>query len=201
MRAGVLLSGPPASGKDTVTVALERLDMAVKLFPRLKAGSGRMKGYRQVPLASLDEMDAAGLIAQRHERYHNHYAIDRPYLERMLVRGEKPIIHVGRLDNLRQLQDFRPDFLSVLFWVSEDIMVDRLRHRADRNISERVVAWREERDDLVQLSEPEIFDIAIDTGVVEIVDTARLILRAMEEDPCPALDPRLVIETMRESAS
>ncbi|MGV9303830.1 hypothetical protein ACWDLG_10705 [Nonomuraea sp. NPDC003727] len=49
---GIVLYGPPASGKDTVTAALRRLDPRFVLLPKLKVGtrtSRRVRGRCSVP--------------------------------------------------------------------------------------------------------------------------------------------------------
>lgn len=47
----VMLYGPPAAGKDTVTEALIRLDRSYRLYQRLKVGAGRTDGYRMTTLS------------------------------------------------------------------------------------------------------------------------------------------------------
>ncbi|TQS03808.1 guanylate kinase, partial [Microbispora hainanensis] len=42
---GVVLYGPPASGKNTITAAMHRHDPRFRLLPKLKVGAGRADGY------------------------------------------------------------------------------------------------------------------------------------------------------------
>jgi guanylate kinase len=53
MSQGILLYGPPASGKDTITVELCELNQTYGAFERLKIGSGRTRGYR---MGSADQL-------------------------------------------------------------------------------------------------------------------------------------------------
>ncbi|MGK5554002.1 hypothetical protein ACSNOI_20525 [Actinomadura kijaniata] len=44
MRSGIVLYGPPASGKDTITAASSALDDRYVYFHKLKVGAGRSAG-------------------------------------------------------------------------------------------------------------------------------------------------------------
>lgn len=44
MRSDLLLYGPPAAGKDTVTAALPEIDARYVAFRRLKIGNGESAG-------------------------------------------------------------------------------------------------------------------------------------------------------------
>ncbi|MEV3922592.1 hypothetical protein [Actinomadura coerulea] len=57
---GVILYGPPTSGKDTTTAALTRQDERYVLLRKLKYGTGRSSGYRQVTRAELDDLRRTG---------------------------------------------------------------------------------------------------------------------------------------------
>jgi len=69
--------GPPASGKDTITAALTRLDARFTLLPKLKVGTGRADGYEFVSAEHLDKLRDAGRLVAETRRYGNVYAIDR----------------------------------------------------------------------------------------------------------------------------
>ena len=53
MMLGVILYGPPAAGKDTVTRELTTLEGEVHLFSRVKAGSGRTESIAWSPMSTL----------------------------------------------------------------------------------------------------------------------------------------------------
>lgn len=75
---GMILYGPPAAGKDTITAALRQLDPRYVLFQRIKAGPGRSTGYRMADADALDALRAAGDVIYEHQRYGATYVIDRP---------------------------------------------------------------------------------------------------------------------------
>jgi guanylate kinase len=160
----LLLSGPPACGKDTITQALGALDGRFRLFPKLKVGTGRSQGYRMILAEGLQGLQTRGLILQRHERYGNTYAVDAPGLDEMWRRGDWPVIHVGRRANLDAFAPFRLRALSVLLWASEAVTRRRLEARDPRDVARRMAAWREEIDDLAGDGPERCFDMAFDTG-------------------------------------
>ncbi|MBN1170560.1 MAG: kinase, partial [Micromonosporaceae bacterium] len=62
MTTGVVLYGPPAAGKDTVTVALNALDPRFVPFPRIKVGAGRATGYRMAAESEVEALRAQGHV-------------------------------------------------------------------------------------------------------------------------------------------
>jgi len=62
---GVILYGPPASGKDTVTRELVRIDPRFAMFQRLKVGEPPMQTYRPISRPDLDRQAARELDAER----------------------------------------------------------------------------------------------------------------------------------------
>ncbi|MFF5109624.1 guanylate kinase [Streptosporangium sp. NPDC000509] len=148
---GVVIYGPPASGKDTITAALTRLDARFTLLPKLKVGAGRADGYEFVSAEHLDKLrDAGRLVAETH-RYGNVYAIDRQSIEDRHAAGYVPVVHMGNLDDLRRLIG-RPSnsWLTVLLWVPREVTEQRSRSRGDLDTGKRLAAWDETLTDLEQ---------------------------------------------------
>ncbi|MGH3686136.1 MAG: hypothetical protein ACRDRU_06545 [Pseudonocardiaceae bacterium] len=79
----VILYGPPAAGKDTVTNALTWLDSSYQLYQRLKVGAGRTAGYRRTTLSHVDALRSAGCVIWETRRYGALYVIDRASLADM----------------------------------------------------------------------------------------------------------------------
>src|SRR5690348_7119604 len=99
-KQGVILYGPPASGKDTITTALSELDSKYAQFARLKVGSGKSAGYRMGTAEQLRELEAAGDVVYANARYGNTYAIDRPGVDAAFAAGV-PVVHLGQVDGIR----------------------------------------------------------------------------------------------------
>ncbi len=127
MNRGIILYGPPASGKDTVTAALRVLDSRYVLFPRLKAGPGRTGGYRMTTPQHLDELYRAGAIVWENERYGARYAIDLPELAARLGQ-HVPVVHLGQVPAIKAVQAATADahWLLVYLWCPRDEATRRL---------------------------------------------------------------------------
>ncbi len=92
---GVILYGPPASGKDTITTALHRLDARYALYPRLKVSAGPTNGYRMADEATLAQLRHNGDVVWEKQRYGARYVVDRPSLTQRLSTGV-PVVHPGQ---------------------------------------------------------------------------------------------------------
>ncbi|MGL5819116.1 MAG: hypothetical protein ACRCYR_16240 [Phycicoccus sp.] len=95
MRYGVILYGPPASGKSTITRELEALDPTFTLFRRLKAGGQLTPQYRNVSTHELDRLRACGEIVWENTNYGASYATDRAGLTKAMESG-RPVVHAGQ---------------------------------------------------------------------------------------------------------
>ena len=176
----VLMSGPPASGKDTVTAALADTDDRFVLFDKLKVGGGRVAGYRMTSRAELSRMAACGLIIQSHERYGNIYAVDRPHLDELTRAGRIPVVHVGRRQNLVALRaalESRP--VSILLWADRPIVEDRLRTRDPKDLEARLRAYDAELEELRRAPADE-FDLVIRTDERSPDEAARDVVCLVE---------------------
>jgi len=106
-KQGVILYGPPAAGKDTVTRALTVLDSRYGQFTRLRVGSGKSAGYRTGTAEQLRGLETTDDIVYRNERYGNVYVIDLPGMDKAFVAGV-PVVHLGQIDGIRALVDGYP---------------------------------------------------------------------------------------------
>ncbi|KAB8180341.1 guanylate kinase, partial [Nonomuraea phyllanthi] len=100
---GVVLYGPPASGKSTVTAALGEVDQRFTLVRKLKAGNRRGAEYDFVSAEDLARLRAAGRVLVESRRYGNTYAIDRHKLDRLTAAGQVPVVHLGNIADIRRL--------------------------------------------------------------------------------------------------
>ncbi|WP_219500135.1 guanylate kinase [Nonomuraea ceibae] len=139
---GVVLYGPPASGKSTVTAALTVLDPRFVLLRKLKAGDRRGSEYEFISAERMAELRNAGRLLVETQRYGNTYAVDRYQVERMTTAGQIPIVHMGNIPDIHRLNDAGP-WLVALLWVSREVCERRSRQRLDDDTSQRLRAWDE----------------------------------------------------------
>jgi guanylate kinase len=129
---GVILYGPPAAGKDTITAALHALDSRYVLFPRIKVGGGRQTGYHVVGEPYHDELRARGDVLWENHRYEAIYVVDRPGLVDRLA-AHVPVVHLGQTEAVMAITTDTPDtrWLVVSLWCPRDIAAQRIRGRGD----------------------------------------------------------------------
>ncbi|MFE7837358.1 guanylate kinase [Streptomyces sp. NPDC057474] len=160
---GILLYGPPASGKDTVTAALAELDSRYFPFARLKIGSGRTKGYRMGIQEQLAELEARGDVIYRNDRYGNIYVVDRPGLEHAMEGGRVPVVHIGQMAGIEQVTArFPAHWARVLLWCPRETTARRSLLRGDTDTDARLAAWDATQADLAAHRHAE-WDVRVDT--------------------------------------
>ncbi|SCD38271.1 guanylate kinase, partial [Streptomyces sp. di50b] len=173
-KQGVILYGPPASGKDTVTTALSELDSRYTQFERLKVGTGKSDGYRMGTAEQLRVLEAAGDVVYANTRYGNTYVIDAPGLSAAFAAGV-PVVHLGQVDGIRALVDGYPaDWSVVLLWCPRKATADRSVDRGDKDTAARLMAWDATREDL-DTHPGAAWDLTVDTTKAAPQDAARLI--------------------------
>ncbi|PRH79652.1 guanylate kinase [Streptomyces solincola] len=173
-KQGVILYGPPASGKDTVTTALSDLDPRYAQFARLKVGTGKAIGYRMGAPEQLHELEAVGDVVYANSRYGNTYAIDRPGVDAAFAAGV-PVVHLGQVEGIRALVDGYPaDWSVVLLWCPREVTEQRSAGRGDSDTTARLAAWDATREDL-DAHPGAVWDLTIDTTEASPQDAARLI--------------------------
>ncbi|MFI7359475.1 guanylate kinase [Streptomyces avidinii] len=173
-KQGVILYGPPASGKDTVTSALAELNSKYAQFARLKVGTGKAAGYRMGTPEQLHELEAAGGVVYANARYGNTYVIDRPGVDTAFAAGV-PVVHLGQIDGIRALVDGYPaDWSVVLLWCPREVTEQRSAGRGDSDTAARLAVWDATREDL-DAHPGTAWDLTVDTTAVAPQDAARLI--------------------------
>nr|WSZ14122.1 guanylate kinase [Streptomyces canus] len=149
MRQGILLYGPPAAGKDTITAALTELDARYLRFTRLKIGTGKTQGYRMGTPEQLVDLEAAGDVIYRNDRYGNIYVVDRPGLDQAMKGGRTPIVHLGQMVGMEQVTALYPArWVRVLLWCSKETTARRSPQRGDTDTAARLAAWDATQADL-----------------------------------------------------
>ena len=166
---GVILYGPPAVGKDTITRELNHVRSDYVLFPRIKVGSGRQIGYRIVTLDTLESLRLSGDVIWENARYKATYIIDRPELTRRL-HTEIPVVHLGQPEGVTAVVNAVPEarWTVVELHCPRSIGIDRIRARATGDTEERIAVW----DRTPRLSDPHL---SIDTSEMSPALVARSI--------------------------
>ncbi|MFJ2781562.1 HAD-IA family hydrolase [Kitasatospora sp. NPDC087315] len=177
-RAGVLLYGPPASGKDTVTAALAQHDQRYRQFERLKVGAGKAASYRMGTTEQLAKLEATGDVVYANSRYGNTYVVDQPGLDAAFEAGV-PVVHLGQVDGVRALLDgYQAEWLSVLLWCPREVTADRSAGRGDGDTPARLAAWEATQADL-DANPGFRFDLVIRTDTVPSGQAAEQIVQAL----------------------
>lgn len=170
----ILLSGAPATGKDTITTKL------VKMYPQQYIHFMKHRGcdetrsnnqYINVSKQQFKEMIEKNDFLQYHLRYNRYYGISHKMLQNNLALGLTPIIHTGKLENMKEIErEKQYQTTKFLLWVTEEIATARLyeRHRSNKEeINERLLAYQEEMVELRQSSKEEIFDVIIENNNID----------------------------------
>lgn len=163
MRQGILLYGPPAAGKDTITAALTELDARYVPFTRLKVGAGKSEGYRMGTAEQLAGLEACGDVIYRNERYGNVYVVDRPGLEQSMEGGRIPVVHLGQMAGMEQVTALYPaHWVRVLLWCSKETTARRSPQRGDTDTAARLAAWDATQADLAAHPQAQ-WELRVDT--------------------------------------
>ncbi|MFD3571650.1 AAA family ATPase [Streptomyces sp. NPDC058667] len=176
--AGVILYGPPGSGKDTVSAELARLRPAYELFQRLKAGPGRSTGYRLTTTEHIEDLERSGGLLYRNARYSAEYAIDRGEVSALLAAERIPILHMGQVSGVRAIEAFPVRWVKVLLWCSEEATLARCTDRGDKDVAARLKVWHETRQDLLDHM-GDSWSLVLRTDEVSAAQAARSINKAV----------------------
>ncbi len=177
-RSGVILYGPPSSGKDTVSAELSRLRPEYELFQRLKAGPGRTTGYRLTTAEHIEQLTRDGELLYRNSRYDAEYAIDTFGVSALVDSGRIPVLHMGQVTGARAVGAFPIRWVKVLLWCPRAVTEERCRRRGDKDVETRLKVWDETRQDLLDhANEP--WSLVIETQNLDPSETARAIDQAV----------------------
>jgi guanylate kinase len=179
----VILYGPPAVGKDTVTSALVRLDPGFAHFQRLKCGPGRTAGYRMIGPEQLAALPAASIL-WTNRRYGAVYLVDREGLGQLWQAGRTPVMHLGQ-----------PEAVDAVVAGTGSVRWRVVDLHAPLSVLRRRIRARGAGDDAQRLAAAadtprlEHADLAVDTSVTEPAETARLIAECCSLQQRGALRP------------
>lgn len=178
MPSGVILYGPPGSGKDAITNELTRLRAEFALFERLKAGPGRTTGYRLTTIDHIEELSRAGELLYRNARYDAEYAIDRRGVAALVDAGRIPVLHMGQVVGASAVTAFPLCWIRALLWCPLDTAESRSIGRGDRDVEARVKVWHETREDLLA-HDTEPWTLTLRTDQMSPTESANAIIDAL----------------------
>ncbi|MBW1603494.1 guanylate kinase [Streptomyces sp. JJ66] len=181
MKTGIILYGPPASGKDTITAALTEQNPQLVLFTRLKIGEGRSQGYRMGTVEQLDQLEATGDVIYRNDRYNNIYVVDRPGLDAVYTAGQVPVVHLGQIAGIRALTARYPaTWLAVRLSCPRNVTEQRSALRGDTDTQARLAAWDATDTDL-QANATTRWDLHLRTDQQPARESALAVLKALAQ--------------------
>jgi guanylate kinase len=174
LQPAVILYGPPACGKDTITRALTYLNAQYVPFQRMKIGSGNANGYRLASPADLASLHTSGDVIYQNERYGNTYVVDRPHLAAILKAGQTPVLHLGQVAGIRAVTSYPARWITVLLWCSRETTAQRAQGRGSVDVDARLAAWDETAQDLKQAGQCD-FNARLDTDTTPPREAAEAI--------------------------
>lgn len=160
----IVISGAPASGKDTVTKELNKLNPRYVLLKKYRSINLNEKikdcYYNITEKEFLTKIDNNDFL-EYHKRYNRYYGIAKITLNNMLNKDSIPIIHIGRIENYynfcKSLNSFSDKYkikiIHILLWETITVLTNRInnRDRVKEEINKRLLALHQEYVDLYKL--------------------------------------------------
>jgi guanylate kinase len=171
---GVILYGPPAAGKSTVTEALRHSSPRYLPFDPIKVGGGRAEGYRVRSAQDLALLDPHEIVWQA-TRYGATYVFDRTALTASLDYGIV-VLQLGQPDAIQAIRraTISTRWVIAHLYCPRDVALDRIASRGDVDAHERMRAW----DETPPLSGA---DLALDTSASSVETIISAIHRATQQ--------------------
>lgn len=174
---GVVLYGPPASGKSAVTAELGALDSRFTLFERLRASQTPKPGYRNITAAEADALVAQGQVLYENSRYGNRYIVDRGEVRRLTSAGLVPVLHLGQIEGIRAVMLRSGQWLTVRLLCARETTLKRSHERGDSDVLQRLAAWDQTAEDLAR-NEAFPFALRLDSDYLSAHQSAAMIAAA-----------------------
>ncbi|ANY06335.1 hypothetical protein [Pseudonocardia sp. HH130630-07] len=182
-RGGVVLAGPPGSGRRTLAFALTSLRRSYAHVPGLTTTPHPLVDAEQVPPSQLAELRSWAALVHESTVGGTRVAHDRERADRLRAQGRTPVVCVADADALVAFTHEPGGWLTVLLHCPRDRAEQRLRaagHGAslDRRWSRR---WEQTAAGLHRAAER--VTLALRSDRLDPLDAARLVHLAAQADP------------------
>ncbi len=162
----IVLSGMPASGKDTITSKLCEIDKRIIPFKKYRSVgcNDKLKDtYFNVSEEEFLEKAKKDDFLQYHSRYGRYYGIAKDTLFDCFSGGKTPVIHIGRIENYYMLKKNMPSFekqyginanlCHIQLWETREVLKNRiiLRDIDKEEINKRICAMNQEFEDNIAM--------------------------------------------------
>lgn len=184
VHGGVLLAGPPASGKRTAAFSLTTLRRCYAHVPALSIDPHRSVDGEKATQRHLDELGSWAQIFHSATVGGVQYSYDRERLVRLREQGRLPIVCVEDAHALAAFEAESAGWLPVVLWCPRDEAEKRLTrgrqvgepvYDADRSWSRR---W--ERSTKSLFADPGRFTLSLRSDRLNSVEIARIIHLAVQ---------------------
>ncbi len=138
--AGIVLYGPPASGKSSTAFELGKL--GAHLYRPIKCGRGRTEGYRMVDTAELERIRHDGDVLWERRRYGAVYLWLRPELQDLASVG-CVVIELGQPEAVTAVTSGLPavTWMVVELACPRPVAAARIAARSTGDDAERMSVW------------------------------------------------------------
>ncbi len=192
-RGGILLAGPPASGKRTVALALSSLRRGYAHVSALTTATQPVLSAVPTSQRYLDDLSSWAQLFYEFRVEGARYVYDRERLDRLRGQGRLPVVCVEDIDALSAFERESGDWLPVLVWCPREHARDRLTLR--RAISERSAIitrswtrrWDQSFKELYQ--DGQRFTMTLRTDRSDAVEIARIVHLAAQAHALAAAGP------------
>lgn len=194
----VILSGMPASGKDTISDMICEKDKRFVPFKKHRSVGefDKIKDtYYNISHDEFEEKITNGDFIQYHQRYGRYYGISEEVLLSYLEKDEIPIIHIGRIENYIAFQgnivsfqkkhNLSLEVIHIQLWETAENLRARIvnREKNDDEAAKRIAAMVQEFDDNIELMRKGKKPYTLILKNSEVNETCATIIKYVDHEP------------------
>lgn len=150
---GLVLYGPPASGKSTLAKAIVDLGQGHFLYRLLRSEADNIN-YRPFTQSTTTVWEST--------KYGRRYGIDLEGFHNGLTEGLIPIVQLGEPEALEALRAMEINWTVLYLWCPRSIAEERINKRDSGEAESRMAAW--------DRTEPVVADRVFSTHRVQVVE-------------------------------